>query len=67
MAFRNLLSEQAIEVPRPVCQDGRIQDLTAASAFPGVKRPDEIVVFLGEHSPFAFWTFHKYYLPPRVD
>ena len=56
-------TKQRMEIPGPVCQDGRIQDLTAAGALPGVKRPDEIVVFLGEHSTFAFWAFHEYYLP----
>ena len=59
--------QQTVEVPRPVRQNGRVENLTAAGALPGVEGPDEIVVFLGEHSTFAFWAFHEYYLPLRID
>jgi hypothetical protein len=54
------LSQQGIPIPRPVRHNGRVQDLPAAGAFPGVERPDEVEVLLGEHPSFAFRAFHGF-------
>jgi len=43
----------------PVGQYGRIQNLSAAGAFPGIKGTDKIKKFLSEHSAFAAWTLHN--------
>ena len=51
-------ADQTVEVPGSVCQDGGIEDLTAARALPSVKGSDKVIIFLGKHSTFAFWAFH---------
>ena len=58
-----LLAKQVVEVSRSVCQDGRIQHLSATGALPRIERPDKIVKFLGKHPAFAFWAVHKKYPP----
>jgi hypothetical protein len=60
-------AEQAVEVSGPVSEDGGIEHLATAGALPGVEGANEIVIFLGEHSAFAFRAFHEYYLPTEID
>jgi hypothetical protein len=51
-----------IGAPRPVGNDGGVKHLPAAGAFPGIKRTDEIIEFLGKHTAFAARTLHG--IPP---
>jgi hypothetical protein len=53
-----LSTQKEIKVPCPVGQNGGIDDFTAAGAFPGIERSDEIVKLLGKHTAFAFGAFH---------
>jgi hypothetical protein len=41
-----------------VGEDRRIQYLSAAGAFPGIKGTDEVIKFLSEHTALAAWTLH---------
>jgi hypothetical protein len=41
-----------------VSQNGRIKQLPATGAFPGIKGADKIIEFLSEHSALAAWTLH---------
>jgi hypothetical protein len=50
----------------PVRQYGRIYNLTAAGALPGVECPYEIVEFFSKHTAFAFRTIHSL-TPVRND
>jgi hypothetical protein len=51
-------TEVGVVTARPVNQNGRVEQFSAAGAFPGVERADEIVVFLCEHAASATWTLH---------
>ncbi len=42
----------------PVRQNGGIENFTTGTAFPGIKRTYEIIVFFCKHSASAFRTFH---------
>lgn len=55
----NPLSELEIIVFGPVCENGGIQKLSAAGAFPRVKRTDKIIELLRKHPALAAWTMHK--------
>jgi hypothetical protein len=44
----------------PVRQDDLIDHFAAAAAFPCIERPYEIIILLGIHSAFAFWTIHGF-------
>lgn len=39
-------------------KDGRVNHLTATATLPGIERTDKIIILLGVHLAFAFWTFH---------
>jgi len=43
---------------RPVCQDGRIKQLAAAGALPGIKGAHKIIEFFSKHSALAARTLH---------
>ncbi len=55
---RNFSSEEQAAVFRPVGQDDFVDHLSAAGAFPCFKRPYEIIILLGKHPAFVFWTIH---------
>lgn len=44
--------------PGSIGQNGRVQHLTAACAFPGIKRPHVVIKLLVEHATLALRTFH---------
>ena len=52
-------AEEKIVVAGTVGNDSRIKQFAATGTFPGIERPDEVIEFLGEHSAFAFRTFHN--------
>lgn len=54
------LAQEQVVIARPVCHDGRIEDLSAGAALPGIKSAYEIVKLLGVHSPLALRTFHRF-------
>lgn len=45
-------------VASPIGQYGRIDDLTAGAALPGIESAHKIVKLLGIHPAFTFWAFH---------
>jgi hypothetical protein len=59
------LTKIDVSAPRPIREYRGIQHLSAACALPGIIGSDEIVIFLGKHSPPALWTFHDG-LPPDI-
>jgi len=47
---------------RSVSQDNRINHFSTDTAFPSIKGAHKIIILLGIHPSFTFWTFHL--LPP---
>lgn len=50
----------------PVCQDGRIENLAAAGAFPGIEGSHVIIELLVKHTAFALGTFHDWFPPHNI-
>ena len=53
-------------IPCPVGKYGRVENLAATGAFPGIEGSYVIIKFFIEHTTFAFWTFHDRYPPRQV-
>ena len=51
-----------VVVPGTIGKNGRIQQFSAAGAFPGIERTDKIIKLLSEHAAFATRTMHG--IPP---
>jgi hypothetical protein len=47
-----------IVISGPIGKNCGIKQFSAAGAFPGVKRTDKIVKFLGKHATFTARTMH---------
>jgi len=53
------LSQMHIVVAGAVGNDGRIEHLATAHAFPGVEGADDVIEFFRVHSSFALGAFHR--------
>jgi hypothetical protein len=54
----------SVVIPRPIGQNGGIQQFSAAGAFPGIEGADKIIELFSEHATFATWTMHR--IPPAI-
>jgi hypothetical protein len=59
-----LSAEESVVAAGAVGEDCRIQHLTAAGAFPGIKGSDKVIELFGEHTALAAWTLHN---NPPID
>ena len=56
--LRGGLSQEMIVISGPVGQDGRIENLAAAGALPGIEGSYVVIELFIEHAAFAPGTFH---------